>query len=352
MKKPSVIILSFALAAALAAVLPFTANEYSLSFVAPVEAGAVTGAQVVQSVAAAAGVPGKAGTAQVNLDNAGQIAPETAADRPAGESKLSAQSPNTAPELPYDVATDEDLWAQWNAIWRLKLSGVKITSQTPEVKDFMRSANVRMCDDPKYNFNFDYDYINDIIYDDDGGGLAKIGYDYDARQGIFFSAMNPWNRQVGYCLAYDAIGPLFQTNLDTKRFKFSFGGYDWMIQVWKGQYGAYSTGAEIGTYYREPDTVYFPPSLYLCVPDEMMLEVEMDLYYKDEFLFNRPLQKNWWLTGFVVFQSCEPEDVRVDAKIVFPGEEMRDAFITALEGYGYIAGETYTVTGCCVAFSY
>ncbi len=353
MKKRLIRMTSFLLVAALILCTKITANNYTIAFEQPMKTG-ITAPETVMC---------SDNDDEVTVLNKDEGSVKIAAEPQSGNETESIQANqlpvvasnnlnSSAENLPYPVATDEELWNQWNEIWLLKLSGVKITSQTKAVKDFMRSALVRMCDDPRYNFNFDYDYINDIIYDDDMKGFAKIGYDFDAGQGIFFNAMNPWNRQMGYCLAYDAIAPLSSTNLDTKRFKFIYNGYDWMIQVWKGQYGGYSTGAEIGTYYRKPDKTYFPPTLYDCVPDEMMLDVEMDLYYKNEFLFTRPMQKSWWVTGFVVFQSCKPSDVRVDAKIVFPNKEMLDAFLTSLEAYGYVLNESYTVEENMVVFSY
>lgn len=49
---------------------------------------------------------------------------------------------------------------------------------------------------------------------------------------------------------------------------------------------------------------------------------------------------------------CEPEEVAVEARVEFPNAEMRDAFLTALEGEGYVRNETYTLDGNVVCFAY
>lgn len=49
---------------------------------------------------------------------------------------------------------------------------------------------------------------------------------------------------------------------------------------------------------------------------------------------------------------CEPEEVTAEARVEFPNEEMRNAFLGTLEEQGYVLDETYTLDGNMVSFAY
>lgn len=203
-----------------------------------------------------------------------------------------------------------------------------------------------------FDINMSYDEEKNDIKDDGDRGIISIGFDYDIDQGIYYSAHDPWMRKLGYCEFYDWLGHQAGYNLGTKRFKFEYDGYEWMFQVWKGEYLYTSVGAEMGLYYREPGSTKLK-DFYNTIPDEMMIDMELQLYHNDEYLFTREMEKTWWQTGFVFNRHCEkPEDVDVYARVEWPDAGMRDAFLGALEGQGYVLNETYTVDGNIVSFAY
>ena len=124
-----------------------------------------------------------------------------------------------------------------------------------------------------------------------------------------------------------------------------------MLQVWKGEYLWCATGAEMGLYYREPGST-LTDDFYNTIPDEKMIPMEMTLYHNGKYKFKREMEKTWWQTGFIFCYMCEPEEVAVEARVEFPNAEMRDTFLTALEGEGYVRNETYTLDGNVVCFAY
>ena len=251
-------------------------------------------------------------------------------------------------ELPYHRPTPEEINESFTALLDQAIAGNLKDSQNPYWKEFSRNILVRMCDSDEYNLNFDYDPETGYIYDDDGKGLAKIGFDYDCNQGIFFSAQNPWMRSLGYCETYDNSAWVLGCDLITHRMKFDYQGREYMIQVWKGSYGWISYGAEIGIYVREPGQFGWT-SIYEAGSDEDMIGMQFDLYKKDRFMFSRPYQNTWWLTGFIINDETNPEDIRVDAALTLKDEEMRDLFLEALEKEGLTAS---SVDGLTVKFSY
>ena len=89
-----------------------------------------------------------------------------------------------------------------------------------------------------------YDPAQEIFYGANNAGLLGIGFDFDVAQKIFYTPINPWQRNFGFCELYDAAAPFTGMFYNTVRFKFDYAGKNWLIQVWKGQYGI-TTGGEL-----------------------------------------------------------------------------------------------------------
>lgn len=254
----------------------------------------------------------------------------------------------TKGELPYERPTPEEVDANFKRLLEAGANGELGDSQNEIWREFSKSLLIRLCDSDAYNINFDYDPISGLIYDDDSEGLVKIGFDYDANQGIFFSAQNPWMRQMGYCYAYDLIAPLAGTPLITHRFEFDYAGKEYRIQLWKGVYGWISYGAEMGIYVREKRENNLS-SYYSAVPDAERIEMEMSIYKDGEYKFTRPRQNTWWITGFVVNDEAQPDDVSVEGLMVMRDEEMLSAFTAAMDHDGFTG---YRVDGLSVYLTY
>lgn len=244
-----------------------------------------------------------------------------------------------------------ELSPQFREIVKLTLNGKFMSSQNPKLIAFAQPFYKWLSNNKYFDINIVYEEDKNIFRDDGQRGIVAIGFDYDATQGIYYSAHDPWMRNFGFCELYDNIGPYFGYTLDTKRFKFDYDGYEWLFQVWKGEYLYCATGAEMGLYYREPGSTV-TDDFYNVIPDELMIDMEMTLYHNGKYKFKRAMEKTWWQTGFVFCYMCEPEEVLVEARVEWPNEEMRDAFLVALEGQGYVLNETYTVDGNIVSFAY
>ena len=86
--------------------------------------------------------------------------------------------------------------------------------------------------------------------------LAKAvdlaGFRYDPDQDIIYSKFDAWQRATGFCHMYDEAAPAtISAVIDCEPIRFLSGGKQWMIELWKGQYGI-ETGAEIGVYNLAP----------------------------------------------------------------------------------------------------
>ena len=154
--------------------------------------------------------------------------------------------------------------------------------------------------------------------------LNACGFEYDEKQGIYYSSINPWQKGFGFNVIYDMSAPLAGMYYSTERIYFQYDNKDWMIQIWKGQYGM-TAGAEIGIYNKTDKVMQ-----YDCVPEEEFLEMSFILYNQGKEMFRRGPEKHWWLTGFKIMNVGVPILLDMDMTIKFPTKSMADAFEAGL----------------------
>lgn len=199
-----------------------------------------------------------------------------------------------------------------------------------------------------------YDPAQEIFYGANNAGLLGIGFDFDVAQKIFYTPINPWQRNFGFCELYDAAAPFTGMFYNTVRFKFDYAGKNWLIQVWKGQYGI-TTGGELGVYNK---TTNRETEFYDCASDEDMLNMGFTLSKKDVGeLFTRKMQKHWWQSGFVVLMATPPSALTMSCKIDMKDAAMLKAFEQSMIEQGFKKGNgttdgTYSISGLRVTFTW
>ncbi|HBL41443.1 MAG TPA: hypothetical protein DDY98_07745 [Ruminococcaceae bacterium] len=151
---------------------------------------------------------------------------------------------------------------------------------------------------------------------------AIAGFNKDCKQNIYYAAQNCWQRNFGYCMFYDNAAPYFNMHFDALRFYFTYGGKDWLIEAWKGQYGI-TTGCEIGIYYKNEGS---SKKIYSCVPDKDKLPMSITLYHEGSMMFYRPMETTWWQTGFVLFKTYRSNVLGMKFSVNFKDAAMLNAF--------------------------
>lgn len=182
--------------------------------------------------------------------------------------------------------------------------------------------------------------------------IAFFGYAYDSNQDIFYSTMDSWQRNVGFCHLYDQAGAPLSMIMDCEPVYFEYGGEKWLIEFWKGQYGMV-TGGEIGVYTGGIDVKIlgiYNDTFYNCASDDDLLEMSYTLKKNGNTLFTRE-GKHWWLTGFKLGEFSEPSELSMDISITLKDEIMRDAFLAGFSTAGYSDAE-YNVVGNTVSFTF
>lgn len=174
---------------------------------------------------------------------------------------------------------------------------------------------------------------------------AKIAsYKYDPEGNYYYTDDKEcWQSNFGFNEAYDRLAVVGVIYYDTVRTKFTYGGKEWLIQIWKGQYGYYFVGGEVGVYTRP---IGKKGTAYSCASQEDWLKMEMTFLWDETKTGNyepeltRPYTDYWWCTGFVVgFEADESlitrEQFRLISHITFKDTEMANAFCKAFEANGF-----------------
>lgn len=173
--------------------------------------------------------------------------------------------------------------------------------------------------------------------------LGSTGFTYDKRQDIFYSLLDPWQREYGYCRLYDEAAAPLSMIIDCEPIRFEYAKKKWMIEFWKGQYGM-TTGSEVGVFNTEESDLdipnFFTGTFYHSADNADMLPITFTLFKNGKPLFSRS-DRHWWLTGFILGEFSEPSELKMQIRITFKDMGMANAFVKALKEIGYSSGEYY-----------
>lgn len=157
-------------------------------------------------------------------------------------------------------------------------------------------------------------------------GVFDSGFAYNAIYDQFYATNDCWQRQFGFTPLYDIMSKV-AFDYTTKRIFFEYGGKDWMIQIWKGNYMFNMfVGGEVGLYNR-PDGKF--GMYYNCATDEEMMPISIKVYDSEQTYVNRDATLTWWATGFKLADKVDPDTLTLESSLAFPDQEMCDAFVEA-----------------------
>lgn len=191
---------------------------------------------------------------------------------------------------------------------------------------------------------------NEDYYNDDVDKSGLFGYLYDPKGMYFYTADDPWQRNVGYNSVFDVLAPTTLITFDTVRLRFEYGKKDWMIQVWKGQYGMLFYGTEVGVYTKPKDRDIMH---YDAASDSERLNMSLDfnVKYGNRWVkrFTRPYDAYWWCTGFLAGNKRDKfDELRIDLRVTAKDSVMLKGIKKALNDNKI----SCTVKGLDVYFSF
>lgn len=173
---------------------------------------------------------------------------------------------------------------------------------------------------------------------------AILGFKYHEQGKYYYTDKdNAWQSRFGYSALYDLAAPYIGMEYDYVRVHFTYEGKDWMIQLWKGQYGEAFYGSEVGVYTKpannRQDSVF---TFYDCASaeDRLVIQSTLSRFYSgvERKEFTTEKEATWWSTGFKAGHliNVEPaKELKQSATIDFKSEEMARAFADGLAVCGF-----------------
>ena len=155
-----------------------------------------------------------------------------------------------------------------------------------------------------------------------------------------------WQKYVGFCKTYDYCAPMVAMEYDYLRAFFDYDGKEFMLEFWKGRYGAF-IGCEVGIYHRNNILgMKRDNAMFTCAKEKYWPVMDMGFYrqqqegdapedYKLEF--KREVAEYWWCTGFMPGEVRElrpADELRVEATLTFNDIEMANGAAAGLAEAG------------------
>ncbi len=193
---------------------------------------------------------------------------------------------------------------------------ISVTKNTNLFRDWLEDTQV---------LSYQYSYIDDYYYTND---------------------KEAWQHDFGFGKIYDFVSPYILLEYDYIRIFFTYEGKDWMLQMWKGQYGLVFYGGEVGIYNRPHSEDGIDAwTMFDCPSEEDWLKMEMTLWHEDlngnwNREFTRPYDYYWWCTGFKnghLRQEEPADELRLTGRITFKDAEMAQLVASGFEECGMVS---------------
>lgn len=165
--------------------------------------------------------------------------------------------------------------------------------------------------------------------------VHDAGFCYVSSQDIIVSRLHAPQQYLGYTWAYDVAAPKMSMIIDCEPIYFRYDNRNWLIELWKGQYGL-ETGCEIGVYSNGLPSI--PPGgekfAFYNVDTTNLFHMSFTLKNRKtgEVILHRN-QWHWWLTGFKwgVYTADPRHHLIMDVTIALHSTEMCEKFVDALQ---------------------
>ncbi len=196
---------------------------------------------------------------------------------------------------------------------------INVVTRSNFLKDLLEGQQI---------LSYQYSYIDDYYYTND---------------------KEAWQYNFGFGKIYDFVSPYILLEYDYIRVFFTYEEKDWMLQMWKGQYGMVFYGGEIGIYNRpHVDDGMSEWTFFQCPGEEDWLNMEMTLWHQQldgswNREFTREYDKYWWCTGFKnghLRQEEPADELRLEGRITFKDEEMTQLVADGLKECGFKVSES------------
>ncbi|WP_170922918.1 hypothetical protein A5821_000097 [Enterococcus sp. 7F3_DIV0205] len=173
-----------------------------------------------------------------------------------------------------------------------------------------------------------------------------LGFQYNMDKDYYYTNKHSIQSMGGFMDLFDEFGPYLGMDLDTEVSLFNANGKEYRLQLWKGTYGfGEAYGAEIGLYYKNPESSDLItqiqtaiPDWYACVEEADQLKMKQTVYdvnTKEQLLTNDTRDyaeygKHFWNLVIKTDSGINKEALMTHSEIEVPDVKMRKAMLEAL----------------------
>ena len=174
--------------------------------------------------------------------------------------------------------------------------------------------------------------------------FLSMNYKYSNLGDYYYSNNDrTWQMPFGFIRLYDNASQIIGYQYDFARVVFTYGNKDWLIEFWKGQYGLFQLGGEIGVYTKYAVGFGDTPASQ-CAGRDDWLDMEMTLYHNMtdgtvQREFTRDYGKYWWCDGYKVGKlnkSKPAAELQMVTRITLKDEQMAIAFANGMKDCGFL----------------
>lgn len=131
-------------------------------------------------------------------------------------------------------------------------------------------------------------------------GAYFLNFVYDDKYVAYHAKVDTWQRQAGYNEFYDEVFDI-GSSMDNDKLDFKTeDGTEYALWLWKGDYWAFGSGAEVGLY--EYSAELSGTEHYHAIDFEVPMALSLYNYYSEDNIGNvfnwAPNEEQWWITGF------------------------------------------------------
>ena len=138
------------------------------------------------------------------------------------------------------------------------------------------------------------------------GGITKglLGFNYDEENDCYYTTEGSLQNAFGFGPAIDEMAPLLGMDLYHEDIVFEKGDKEYLIELWKGEYGwGVTSGGEVGVYTRSKEEADANPR----VEGENNFDIYYDCAADDDL--------DYWNLNFRNFDAVDKEDIAMEITI-------------------------------------
>ncbi len=171
------------------------------------------------------------------------------------------------------------------------------------------------------------------------GCLVELPYEHNEDGNYYYIIDESYD--YGYDYFYDEVAPAAGMFIDQVQIPFEYEGKNWLVQLWKGQYGMILIGSDIGVFTADKNADSIGD--YSLATGDDRLEIKLDCYRETEDgtkqLFALDSAKHCFANGYskgqLVDYTTPVSELKSYAEITFKSEEMAKLFAKGLKNAGF-----------------